>query len=42
MKPKKNIPPQETIFQMEHQLKIEAKKLAEKFKNKKPTKYLLK
>lgn len=32
----------ETIFEEEQRLKYEAKKLAEKFKDKKPTKYLLK
>ncbi|WP_264533443.1 MULTISPECIES: hypothetical protein [Flavobacterium] len=42
MKPKKNIPPQETIFEMEHRLKEEAKILAKKFKDKKPTKFDLK
>ena len=33
---------QETIFEMEHRLRIEAKELAEKNKNKKVTKYDLK
>ena len=33
---------QETIFEMEHRLRIEAKELAEKNKNKKVTKYYLK
>lgn len=32
----------ETIFEMEHRLRIEAKELAEKNKNKKVTKYDLK
>jgi len=32
----------ETIFEQNQRLKEEAKKLAEKFKDKKPTKYLLK
>jgi hypothetical protein len=32
----------ETIFEMEARLKVEAKKLAEKFKDIKTTKYLLK
>jgi hypothetical protein len=32
----------ETIFEQEQRLKEEAKKLAEKFKDKKPTKYDLK
>ena len=32
----------ETIFEQEQRLKLEAKKLAEKFKNKKVTKFLLK
>ena len=38
MKTRKN----ETIFEMEHRLRIEAKELAEKNKNKKVTKYDLK
>ena len=33
---------QETIFEMEHRLKIKAKELSEKNKNKKVTKYDLK
>jgi hypothetical protein len=32
----------ETIFEQEQRLKLEAKKLAELHKDKKPTKYLLK
>ena len=39
---KKPVSKQETIFEMEHRLRIEAKELAEKNKNKKVTKYDLK
>ena len=43
MKFKGHIPHRhESIFEEEKRLKEEAKKLAEKFKDKKPTKYLLK
>ena len=39
---KKPVSKQETIFETEHRLRIEAKELAEKNKNKKVTKYDLK
>ena len=42
MKPNKKIEKYESIFDQEKRLKKEAKELAEKFKNKKPTKYDLK
>ena len=42
MKKRNPLEKSETIFETEHRLKEEAKQLAEKFKNIKPTKYLLK
>jgi hypothetical protein len=42
MKPNKSIDKYESIFDQEKRLKKEAKQLAEKFKDKKPTKYDLK
>ena len=39
---KKPVRNQETIFEMEHRLKIEAKELAKKHVDIKPVKYLIK
>ena len=39
---KKTVRNQETIFEMEHRLKIEAKELAKKHVDIKPVKYLIK